>query len=203
MVWFGRRGRLLSGNRLQAGDAIVGLAESGCRSNGFTLLRQILQRRHGDDWHAKPYNGTTLGDLALQPSQIYSRAVVDMLGGVEGEPRATLHGVVHVTGGGVPGKLGRLLRRANLGADISSPLPPGPLLTYLQEQGPVSDREAYRVWNMGHGMLLCTPQPDAALGIAERRGIEGQVVGRITSRRGIRLRSRGCFDTGKFLGEPW
>lgn len=203
VVWFGRRDRLLSGTRLQAGDAIVGLAESGCRSNGFTLLRQILRRRHGDDWHAKPYNGTTLGDLALQPSRIFAKAVVDMLGGVEGEPRATLHGVVHVTGGGVPGKLGRLLRRANLGADISSPLPPGPLLTYLQEQGPVSDREAYRVWNMGHGMLLCTPQPDAALEVAERHGLEAQVVGRITSQRGIRLYSRGCFDTGRILGDPW
>ena len=203
VVWFGRRDRLLSGTRLQAGDAIVGLAETGCRSNGYTLLRQILQRRHGDDWHAAPYNGTTLGDLALQPSRIFAKAVVDMLGGVEGQPQATLRGVVHVTGGGVPGKLGRLLRRANLGADISSPLPPGPLQTYLQEQGPVSDREAYRVWNMGHGMLLCTPQPDAAMETVERHGIEAQVVGRITTQRGIRLRSRGCFDTGRILGEPW
>ena len=203
VVWFGRRERLLSGAAVRAGDAVVGLAETGCRSNGYTLLRRILQRQHGDDWHAVPFGGSTLGELALQPSVIYARAVVDMLGGVEGEPRATLHGVVHVTGGGVPGKLGRLLRRAGLGADISSPLAPGPLLGYLQERGPVSDREAYRVWNMGHGMLLCTPQPDAALAVAERHGLTAQVVGRITTEPGIRLRSRGRFDAGKLLGEPW
>ena len=203
VVWFARRDRLLSGAEVRAGDAIVGLAETGCRSNGFTLLRQILQREHGDDWHMVPYDGTTLGDLALQQSRIFAKAVVDMLGGMEGEPQASLHGVVHVTGGGIPGKLGRLLRRARLGADITSPLPPGTLLKYLQEHGPVSDREAYRVWNMGHGMLLCTPQPDAALGVAERHGISAQVVGRITTEPGIRLRSRGCFDEGKLLGDPW
>ena len=203
VVWFGRRDRLLSGSGVRAGDAIVGLAETGCRSNGYTLLRQILQREHGDDWHTAPHDGVTLGDLALQPSRIFTKAVVHMMGGVEGEPQVPLHGVVHVTGGGVPGKLGRLLRRVNLGADITTPLPPGPLLTYLQEHGPVSDREAYRVWNMGHGMLLCTPQPDAALEVAEGHGITAKVVGRITAERGIRLRSRGCFDAGKLLGDPW
>ena len=203
VVWFARRDRLLSGSEVRAGDAIVGLAEAGCRSNGYTLLRRILQQEHGDDWHAVSHGDTTLGNLALHPSRIYARAVVEMLGGAEGEPHAPLHGVVHVTGGGVPGKLGRLMRRANLGAEITSPLPPGPLLTYLQERGPVSDREAYRVWNMGHGMLLCTPQPDAVLEVAERHGIPAQVVGHVTAGRGIRLRSRGCFDTGRLIGDPW
>ena len=203
VVWFARRDRLLSGAALRAGDAIVGLAESGCRSNGYTLLRQILQRVHGDDWHTVRHGDTTLGELALQPSRIFAKAIVDMLGGIDGEPQAPLHGVVHVTGGGVPGKLGRLLRRANLGADITTPLPPGPLLTYLQTHGPVSDREAYRVWNMGHGMLVCTPQPDAVLAVAERHGITAQVVGSVTAERGIRLRSRGCFNAGELLSDPW
>ncbi len=203
VVWFARRDRLLSGAAVRAGDAIVGLAETGCRSNGYTLLRQILLRQHGDDWHTVPHGETTLGELALQPSRIFARAIVDMLGGIDGDPQASLHGVVHVTGGGVPAKLGRLLRRANLGADLTSPLPPGPLLTYLQMQGPVSDREAYRVWNMGHGMLVCTPQPDAVLAVAAHHGITAQVVGRLTAQRGIRLRSRGYFNAGELLGDPW
>jgi phosphoribosylformylglycinamidine cyclo-ligase len=203
VVWFARRDRLLSGADVRVGDVIVGLAETGCRSNGYTLLRQILQSQHGDDWHAVSHGETTLGALALQPSRIFAKAIVAMLGGICGEPRATLHGVVHVTGGGLPGKLGRLLRRANLGADLLSLLPPGALLTYLQERGPVSDREAYRVWNMGHGMLVCTPRPDAVLAVAERHGIAAQVVGRIAAERGIRLRSRGCFNPGELLGDPW
>lgn len=195
VVWFARRSRLLSGTAVRPGDAIVGLAETGCRSNGFSLLRHILQRQHGDAWHTVPYAGGTLGTLALQPSQIYTAAVVDMLGGIEGEPRVPLHGVVHVTGGGIPGKLGRLLRRVQLGAEITDPLPPGPLLPYLQEHGPVSDEEAYRVWNMGQGMLLVTPEPDAAIAVARQHGLTAQVVGAITSQPGIRVQSRGAFQT--------
>ena len=195
VVWFARRARLLSGAAVCAGDAIVGLEETGCRSNGYSLLRHILQRQHGAAWHAVPWQGTTLGALALQPSRIYTAAVVDMLGGVHGEPRAVLHGVVHVTGGGLPGKLGRLLRRVALGADITNPLPPGPLLGYLQEHGGVSDHEAYRVWNMGQGMLLLTPQPEAVMAIAAQHGIAAQVIGEVTSQPGIRLRSRGYFST--------
>ena len=76
-------------------------------------------------------------------------------------------------------------------------------MTYLQTHGPVSDREAYRVWNMGHGMLVCTPQPDAVLAVAERHGITAQVVGRVAAQRGIRLRSRGFFNAGELLSDPW
>lgn len=193
VVWFARRTRLLSGVAVRPGDAIVGLEETGGRSNGYSLLRYILQRQHGDVWHTVPLGRTTLGDLALQPSRVYSAAVVDMLGGVHGEPQATLHAVVHVTGGGIPGKLGRLLRRVNLGAVITDPLPPGPLFPYLQEHGPVSDYEAYRVWNMGQGMLLMTPQPEAVLAVARQHGIPGQVIGEITARPGLQLHNRGYF----------
>jgi phosphoribosylformylglycinamidine cyclo-ligase len=195
VVWFARRSRLLSGAAVRSGDAIVGLEETGCRSNGYSLLRHIMQRRHGDAWHTVACGDTTLGALALQPSRIYTTAVVDMLGGVHGEPQAVLHGVVHVTGGGLPGKLGRVLRRAALGADITDPLPPGPLLRYLQEQGNVSDHEAYRVWNMGQGMLLITPQPEAVMTIARQHGIPARVIGEVTSQPGIRLHSRGHFST--------
>ena len=193
VVWFARRSRLLSGAAVRPGDAIVGLAETGCRSNGYSLLRRVLQRQHGDAWHTVPLGQTTLGELALQPARIYAAAVVDMLGGVYGAPHVELHGVVHVTGGGLPGKLGRLLRRVRLGAEITDPLPPGPLLSYLQEHGPVSDYEAYRVWNMGQGMLLITPQPDAALAVARQHDITAQVIGTITAQPGIRLHSQGYF----------
>jgi phosphoribosylformylglycinamidine cyclo-ligase len=199
VVWFARRTRLLSGAAIRPGDAIVGLEETGCRSNGYSLLRHILQRHHGDAWHAVSWQETTLGTLALQPSRIYTAAVVDMLGGVHGEPQAVLHGVVHVTGGGLPGKLGRVLRRAALGADITDPLPPGPLLYYLQEQGGVGDYEAYRVWNMGQGMLLMTPQPEAIIAIAAQHGIAAQVIGEVTSQPGLRLRSRGYFSSNHVL----
>lgn len=193
VVWFARRVRLLSGTTIRPGDAIVGLQETGCRSNGYSLVRHVLQRQHGDAWHTVAIGATTLGALALQPARIYAAAVVDMLGGVHGEPQVELHGVVHVTGGGVPGKLGRLLRRVHLGAEITDPLPPGPLLAYLQAHGPVHDDAAYRAWNMGQGMLLITPQPEAAIAVAREYGIHAQVIGEITAQPGLHLRSRGYF----------
>lgn len=195
VVWFARRDRLLSGAGVQPGDAIVGLEETGCRSNGYSLLRRILHHQHGDAWHTVSAGQTTLGALALQPSRIYTAAVMDMLGGVQGESRVELHGVVHITGGGIPGKLGRLLRRVNLGAEMTDPFSPGPLLIYLQEHGPVSDHEAYRVWNMGQGMLLITPQPDAAIAVAQHHGIPARVIGEISSHPGIRIQSQGYFRT--------
>lgn len=199
VVWFARRSRLLSGAAVRPGDTIIGLEETGCRANGFSLVRHILQRVHGEQWHTVPHGTSTLGALALQPSRIYTAAVVDMLGGVHSAPQAVLHAVVHVTGGGLPGKLGRLLRRINVGAEITDPLPPGPLLTYLQEHGPVSDAEAYRVWNMGQGMLLITPQPDAVLAVARQHHIPAQIIGEITRQPGLRLHSRGYFRAE----QPW
>lgn len=196
VVWFARRHRLLSGTAVRPGDAIVGLEEIGCRSNGYSLIRQILTEQHGDDWHQVPHGNATLGELALQPSRIFTAAVVDMLGGVEGEPQAPLHGVVHVTGGGIPSKLGRLLKRVALGAAITDPFPPGPLLPYLQEHGPVSDYEAYRVWNMGQGMLLITPDPETVMAVAAQHGIRAQVIGEVTPQPGIRLQSQGYFERG-------
>lgn len=203
IVWFARRPRLLSGTAVRPGDTIVALAESGCRSNGYSLLRRVLQQQHGDLWHTVPLGTTTLGELALQPSRIYAAAVVDMLGGVFHEPQADVHAVVHITGGGLPGKLGRLLRRINLGADLPDLYTPGPLLAYLQEHGPVQDEEAYRVWNMGQGMLLITPQPQAVMAIARRHAIAAQIVGEVTARPGMRWRSRGVWKPEQWLVEQW
>lgn len=198
VVWFARQTRLLSGSALKPGDAIVGLEETGGRANGYSLIRRILSQRHGDTWHKVPFNtATTFGALALQPSRIYTAAVVDMTGGVQGEPQVELHGVVHVTGGGIPSKLGRLLRRTGLGARITDPLSPGPLFPYLQEHGPVDDAEAYRVWNMGQGMLLISPKPAIAIEIAAHHGIAAQVIGEVTSAPGIRIRSRGYFSAAQ------
>ena len=91
VVWFGRRDRLLNGSDLRVGDAVVGLAETGCRSNGYTLLRQILQREHGDDWHAVPSRRQDPGrSRTTAVAHFHARAVVDMLGGVEGEPQVVL-----------------------------------------------------------------------------------------------------------------
>ncbi len=195
LVWFANEERMFTGNEVKAGDVIVGLQELGVRSNGYSLLRKILAATHGEEWLERPFEETTLGEAALYPSKIYSQAVVEMFGGwsLATEPAAEVHGVAHITGSGLPGKLGRTLKPSGLGATIDNPFAPCALMLHCQELGEVADSEAYRTWNMGQGMAIITPEPDAVMKVAKRHGIPSQVIGRVTSKPGITITSKGFF----------
>lgn len=196
VVWFARKSRMLTGYEIKEGDKLVGLKEEGFRSNGLSLVRKIMETVHGENWHEETYNGKSLAELALQPSKIYSRAVVDMFGGFDGEPKAEIHGVAHITGGGIPGKLGRVLKPSGLGAYIDDPFAPCELMLYCQEKGGVADDEAYKTWNMGQGMIIVTPTPDDVIRVASDYSIESKVIGEIYSKPNITIRNRG-LNSGK------
>ncbi|MFA5855302.1 MAG: AIR synthase-related protein [Candidatus Gracilibacteria bacterium] len=199
VIWFARKDRLFTGAEIRPGDSVISLREKGFRSNGLSLLRKIMKDNYGDDWHTKelPASAITdgsggshlLGDLALVPSTIYAAAVCDMFGGFAGEPKLTVHGVAHITGGGIPGKLGRVLRRANLGANLNALFPPCDLMAHAIEIGKVDKDEAYRSWNMGNGMLVIVPQGEEqkALSVAAAHGIEAKICGEITEEKEIKI----------------
>ena len=182
VVWFAQRDRLFTGREIQAGDYLVGLQETGFRSNGLSLVRKIMKATHGEDWHTQTYRGESLARLALEPSKIYSGAVVDMSGGFENEPKARIHGVAHITGGGVPGKLGRVLKPSGLGATLSEPFSPAELMLYCQEKGNVPDEEAYKTWNMGQGMIIITPEPETVMQVSRAHHLESKVIGQVDSK---------------------
>ena len=150
-----------------------------------------MKAKHGAEWHRESYEGKSLAALALHPSTIYSAAVVAMLGGFAGEPGAEVHGVSHITGGGIPGKLGRTLRPTGLGAMLDDPFEPAEIMSYCQDIGDVSDAEAYRSWNMGQGMIIVTPCPQAVMKVAKEHGIESKVIGEVTKGPAIRIRNKG------------
>lgn len=191
VVWFARKGRMLTGHKIKKGDYLVGLKENDFRSNGLSLVRKVMRNAYGDEWHKETYEGKNLAELALRPSRIYTGAVVEMFGGFEGGPKAELHGVAHITGGGIPGKLGRLLKPTGLGADITDPFAPCALMLYCQEKGNVSDVEAYRVWNMGQGMIIATQEPEKVISIANEHKIEAKVIGQVSEKQGIRISNKG------------
>ena len=191
VVWFARKNRLLTGKKIKRGDQIVALREDGFRSNGLSLVRKIMHNTHGENWHEETFQGRNLGDLVLHPSKIYSAAVVEMFGGFNDEPKAEIHGVAHITGGGIPGKLGRVLRPSGLGAYLNTLFPPCDLMLYCQEKGNVNDKEAYRTWSMGQGMLIITPNPDSVMNVAHFYGITSQIVGEIIEEPVIRIKSKG------------
>ena len=178
------------------GDSLVGLLELGFRSNGLSLVRKIMEHTHGDNWHAIMWKSgnVTLGQKALVRSTIYTKAVVDMFGGYDGESKVDVHGVAHITGGGLPGKLGRVLKPSGFGAMIHTPMEPPKFMLYTQALGNVTDEEAYKTWNMGQGMVIITPDPLGVQGIARDYGIPSQTIGEVTKEPGIRIRNRGSLN---------
>lgn len=178
----------LTGASVRAGQVLIGLKNPGFRSNGFSLVRRILDARYGSAWHEIEAFGSTWGEVALTPSTIYAPLVSDLLAA-----GAHVTGAAHVTGGGIPNKLGRVLRATGLGARLDSLLAPSPAMLELQRMGDVDDESAYRAWNMGQGFLLVTEpdEVDRVVAAAEARGIEAAPVGHVTAEPIISVRSRG------------
>lgn len=156
---------IITGEKIRKGDAIVALQEDSFRSNGLSLVRKIAREKVCEDWHNIAVNNTPLGDYVLRPSRIYSPAITAAL-----DKGCKITGIAHITGGGIPGKLGRLLKQRELGAHLHSLWPASFAMSYFQKLGNVSDEEAYRTWNMGNGMLIVTRDPDKVIETATAKG---------------------------------
>jgi phosphoribosylformylglycinamidine cyclo-ligase len=198
-IWVARKDKILTGTEIRVGDAVVMLREEGFRCNGLSLVRKILKAAHGDEWHTTAFEGSTLGEHVLTPSRIYSRFVVGLHGGFDTEGSCEIHGVAHITGGGVPEKMMRVLRRSKLGVRLDNLFEPGEVVSYTQKTGGISDHDAYRAWNMGQGLALITPEPDKVLAEAKVYGIEARVAGEITAEPVISLVSKGAEKPGQEL----
>ena len=137
---------IIDGRSIVAGDAVVALASSGPHSNGYSLIRRIVEVGRADlsaDFHGRP-----LGEALLAPTRIYVKPVLQLLG------KVPVKGIAHITGGGIvenvprvlPDGMKAVIRRASWN------LPP--VFTWLQTQGKVADAEMHRVFNCGIGMVL-------------------------------------------------
>ena len=188
-IWFAKKDRLFTGAEIKVGDKVVTLREKGFRSNGFSLLRKVMKDNYGEKWHAEKLDGKLMGELALEPSQLYCAAVCDMFGGYGNEKQCEVHGVAHITGGGIVGKLGRVLKRAGLGAKLPNLFEPCALMQQAIKVGNVARDEAYRSWNMGNGMMVIVApgEEQKAIAIAAEHGIDAQVCGEITEGRKLEI----------------
>ncbi len=201
VVWFANKDRMFTGYEIKEGDYLIGLRETGFRSNGFSLVDKIMEETHGVNWHEVTFNGESLAKLALTPSKIYSRAVVDMFGGYDRKPMAEIHGVAHVTGGGLPGKLGRILKPSGLGAIIDNSYSPSEIMKHCQDLGNVSDKEAYKTWNMGQGMVIVAPKYECekVMDIVDANEVGSKIIGEVVSDSRIRVKSKGIYSSGDYL----
>ncbi len=172
--------KFIDGSAVRKGDVILGLRAAGFRSNGFSLVRYILEKEYGEDWvHAEFEGGVTWGEAVLTPSIIFQDGVLELLGRFGQPRRAEVHGLVHVTGGGLIGNAERVVR-GDLKCEFTDLWEPRPMMKRLMEIGGVSEEEAGKTWNMGTAMLIVLPEAsvDTALSILSKR-FEVRVVGRI------------------------
>ncbi|MBO1323842.1 phosphoribosylformylglycinamidine cyclo-ligase [Acetobacter sp. TBRC 12305] len=158
-----------------AGDTLISLPSSGVHSNGFSLVRRIVADAHlawTDPAAFAP--GQTLGEAFLTPTRLYVQSVLAL------HRAGLLHGAAHITGGGLPGNLPRVLPEG-LDAVIDQPWPVAPVFKWLARTGNVDDEEMLRVFNCGIGMVLVTPEPDQALDLLREMGETPTVIGRVAN----------------------
>lgn len=189
------RSKLLDGTTISAGDVVLGVASSGLHSNGFSLVRKIvfdIAKLDVNDAMPPGFVGavsdresasetppTTVGEVLLTPTTIYARAVRGVL--AHYKVKTVVHGIAHITGGGIFENLDRILP-PGVGVTIdrgSWPVPP--VFAWLQKLGDVDDAEMYRVFNMGVGLALVV-SPYYAESIQQqlaKSGLESWVIGRI------------------------
>ncbi|MBU0461114.1 MAG: hypothetical protein KJ574_00865 [Nanoarchaeota archaeon] len=196
VTWIGHKDRLFTGHEIKPGMKVVALREYGFRSNGVSLVRKIMNDHYGAEWHEERKD---LAHGIMHPSTIYCPAIVDMFGGYDSDPKAHIAGFVHVTGGGIPGKLGSALRASQTGAVLDDLFEPCSAMRELQQLGSVPDDEMYRAWNCGQGGLVITNTVDDVVKIANEHGFTAKPVGEITAEPGIYIKSQGQEKNGEVL----
>lgn len=204
VLWLAHKERILTGHQMQPGDALVGLTEHGFRSNGITDVRKAMLEHYGPEWQhtiVKELGELSLGRLVQKPSIIYSRFVSELTGGfdIDKKPKAEVTGVAHITGGGQPSKLGRMLEPSGFGVTIDAPIDPPQIMLEVQQLRDFSDEKAYGKWHMGPGMVIATPEPEKVLAEAQAQGITAQTIGQVTDEPGIRIKNRGVVQDEEWL----
>jgi phosphoribosylformylglycinamidine cyclo-ligase len=168
------RDRLLDGSKVGAGDRLVGIPSSGLHSNGFSLVRKVLIDSGAYDLAADPGGlGRPLGEELLEPTRLYPRL---MLGTCEAWD---VHGAAHITGGGLPGNVPRLLPDACKAVMWRGSWPVAPIFALLQRAGGLTETEMLRTFNCGLGLVLSVPKlvaDDLA------KAVGGYVVGEVVAR---------------------
>ena len=164
---------IITGERVSAGDVLIGLHASGVHSNGFSLVNKILEQEHRS--LADAFGDSTLGNTLLTPTKIYVRVILDIIAA------HNVHGLCHITGGGLTENLPRILpphTRAKIDTKRWQRLP---IFDWIQETGNVATEEMLRVFNCGIGMVVIANKNDAESiqHICSKHQINANVIGEV------------------------
>ena len=176
------KSRMLDGSQVQVGDVAIGLASTGVHSNGLSLVRKIVSDG-GFAWTDTPdlLNGESIGETCLTPTRIYVKSVLAALqSGLE------IHGMAHITGGGLPENLPRCLSTGQSIKMIPDSWTIPPVFHWLAAAGSVSAEAMYNTFNMGIGFVLLVPPQQAAQVIShfQSQDISANVIGEVVTGAG-------------------
>ena len=170
------KSKIITGKEIAPGDVVIGVASSGAHSNGYSLIRKVIERAG-----AKPtddMSGQSLGDVVMQPTQIYVKQILEMMKSVP------VKGMAHITGGGLVENIPRVLPN-NVQAVLQRDSWKMPeLFQWVQAKGGVEDDEMHRVFNCGIGMaiVLDAGQATAAIASLKAQGLQAWQIGDIVER---------------------
>ena len=181
---FVKKNEIITGERITPGDVIVGLKSNGIHSNGYTLARKVIENSNLSYKNKFPdgfYPGKTIGEILLTPTRIYVKEIVELLKKVQ------VHGLAHITGGGL-----RNFPRLNKNVKfvIDDPFEPQPVFKFLQKYGNIDDREMYQTFNMGMGFAVVVSEKntDETIGTLKKfSSADVKVVGKVVKGKGIEL----------------
>jgi phosphoribosylformylglycinamidine cyclo-ligase len=150
-----KKNRIILGDKINAGDAIIGLSSSGIHSNGYTLARRVVEEAefsYTDEFPEGLYPKKTIGDIMLAPTRIYVKEILELFKKID------VHGLAHITGSGL-WNVPRLKEKVKY--IIEDPLEPQPIFTFLQQYGNIDMYEMYQIFNMGMGFTVIVEHEDA------------------------------------------
>ncbi len=174
---------VIDGSRVRAGDALIGLASSGPHSNGYSLIRKVLEVSRTDP--DQDFGGRPLGHVLLEPTRIYVKPLLELIRHAEIEVRA----LAHITGGGLLENIPRVLPEGTRAVIQAKSWQRPPIFDWLQQAGGIDDTEMYRTFNCGLGMVVCVPSAQAqqAMEILRGAGENPSLVGHVEAGQGERV----------------
>jgi len=172
------KSRIIQPKRVRPGDRLIGLASSGPHSNGYSLIRKVLEVSGAD--LGMPLGGTSLGSALLEPTHIYVKPLLAL-----GE-QIDIHAMAHITGGGLPENLPRVLPEGTRAVIDGNSWERPEVFRWLQQQGGIAETEMLRTFNCGVGMVVCVAQGDAerSLEILRSHGEQAWLLGSIEAAAG-------------------
>jgi len=173
------RSRIPDPNSVATGDVLIGVSSPNVRSNGFSLIRSIFDvgALH------EPFEGRTVGEVLLEPSVLYTQAILEVVRAVN------VHAMVHVTGGGLPGNVPRVMRDG-FGVRIDPASWPVPEVFHLiSERGGVDRADMFETFNMGIGFVLIVEpgRVEKAIGVLANTGNDAWPIGEVVEGSGVTL----------------